>query len=167
MIRYDKTRDLRLRESKVTPPLFPFTKPPQHKHATIKIKGRSLSSERPHFFHAATFREFWLRCSMTHAVDRPPATPLVKNSDVSELTKHISGDQGLEAVKDITFGSVGKNFVHFMRSFAQLRLSLDRRHSWQNYRVSFRYRQGPLTVPTREPPPSLCRPDRLFSPVMV
>lgn len=44
---------------------------------------------------------------MTHAIDdKPSATPLVNNSEVSELTKHIPGDQGLEALKDITFGSV-------------------------------------------------------------
>ena len=61
---------------------------------------------------------------MTDAVDKPPAPLSVKKSAVSELTKQVAGDKGLEAVKDITFGSVSFFFFQkliYTRSFAEFK----------------------------------------------
>lgn len=48
---------------------------------------------------------------MTDAVDKPPATSLVQKPEVAELTKQFPGDQGLEALKDVVFGSVRDSHV--------------------------------------------------------
>lgn len=61
---------------------------------------------------------------MTDAVDKPPAPLSVKKSAVSDLTKHVAGDKGLEALKDITFGSVRKPVffkLKYTRSFAEFK----------------------------------------------
>jgi hypothetical protein len=125
---------------------------------------------------------------MTDAVDKP-ATALVQKSKVAELKHKVSGDQGVEAVKDIVFGSELKQKVSVdqgvealkdivfgsvsdlhiqmcVNRSTQLTPLLDCWHNRQNRRVSLRHRQSPPAVPTRSPPPPLRRPGRLFPPVM-
>lgn len=125
---------------------------------------------------------------MTDAVDKP-ATPLVQKSEVTELKRKVSGDQGIdalknivfgselkqkvsvdqgvEALKDIVFGSVSDLHIKSVRDLStQLTPLLDRRYNRQNHRISIRHRQSPPAVPTRLPPPPLRRPYRLFPSVM-